>query len=129
MSNHQTLIDWLYLWSIAHCASLGSAINIILKREIKWIPFVGWACQFYDFIFVSRSWLEDKAPLLAGLRRVGISVRQDEEKGKLALLIFPEGTLVTGNVSGLSELLHTHMHALTLSSLHSDASSFEKVCG
>ena len=131
VSNHQLLADWIYIWSFAYFADLHASILITLKSSIKWIPFVGWvsrrlrssiisgeigqltdvfeqACQFYSFIFLSRSWIKDKSPFLEQLQKVSRKMKAAKLEGdgasasaKLALLVFPEGTLVTGNVRGI----------------------------
>lgn len=89
MANHQTLSDWLYLWSFAYISRHHSALYITLKRSLKWIPFVGWACQLFGFIFLSRNWVADKGPLKSQLEKVAEGV----EGRKMALLFFPEGEL------------------------------------
>ncbi|KAM0752026.1 acyltransferase-domain-containing protein [Meredithblackwellia eburnea MCA 4105] len=104
MANHQTLSDWLYLWSFAYFTKHHSSVFITLKDSLKWIPFVGWACQLFGFIFLSRKWVNDKGPFKKQLEVVahGIEGASGDEK-KLLLLIFPEGTLVTGNTRPLSK--------------------------
>ncbi|KAK4701781.1 hypothetical protein P7C70_g4443, partial [Phenoliferia sp. Uapishka_3] len=99
MANHQTLSDWIYLWSFSYLSSHHSSVFITLKASLKWIPFIGWACQIFGFIFLSRAWVADKAPFKHGLENVADGLGED---GKLALLFFPEGTLVTGNTRPLS---------------------------
>jgi lysocardiolipin and lysophospholipid acyltransferase len=102
MSNHQTLSDWLYIWSFAYFSSHHAAMLITLKASLKWIPFVGWACQLYGFVFLARRWASDKGPFKAQLEKVSERCRAGRGDGKLALLIFPEGTLVTGNTRPIS---------------------------
>jgi 1-acyl-sn-glycerol-3-phosphate acyltransferase len=98
--------DWLYLWvskthrlapllvltplqNIAYFADLADSITIILKASLKWIPFIGWGMQFFGFYFIDRS-NSDEASLGKFLRGLGRA-----QNGKLLLLIFPEGTLVS----------------------------------
>lgn len=42
ISNHQSLVDWIYLWSFAYFVKLDDHIIITLKSSIKLIPFIGW---------------------------------------------------------------------------------------
>lgn len=102
MSNHQVYTDWLYLWCLAYYADLGDSILIILKKSLKWIPFIGWGMQFYRFIFLARNWANDQAQLAKQLEEVSSQnhVETSPESSnktakKLLLLIFPEGTLVS----------------------------------
>lgn len=97
MANHQTLSDWIYLWSFAYLTEHHASIFITLKSSLKWIPFVGWACQLFGFIFLSRSWVADKGPFKDQLQVVakGIEGKRGEEK-KLTLLFFPEGATGLG---------------------------------
>ncbi|KAN0064778.1 hypothetical protein ACQY0O_001835 [Thecaphora frezii] len=105
MSNHQVYTDWLYLWCLAYYSDQADAILIILKKSLKWIPFVGWGMQFYRFIFLARNWAADQGPLARQLQAVAShsNVKEEELKKKLLLLIFPEGTLVSPNTRPLSK--------------------------
>lgn len=111
MSNHQVYTDWLYLWCLAYYADVADSILIILKKSLKWIPFVGWGMQFYRFIFLARNWASDQAQLAKQLGEVASenhtpapaerSTSRNTAK-KLMLLIFPEGTLVSNNTRPIS---------------------------
>ncbi len=70
---------------------------ITLKASIRHVPFVGWACSLYGFIFLARNWLHDQGPFRRKLQYVGRELVKEGKDGRLALLLFPEGTLVTGN--------------------------------
>ena len=58
---------------------------IVLKDELKWIPFYGWFCVKFEHILVKR----DKAAL--ALKRMIADARQRAEQGR-EIVIFPEGT-------------------------------------
>lgn len=98
ISNHQTLCDWLYLWTFAYLSGHDRSMLITLKSSLKHIPFIGWACQLYGFIFLARNWTLDQRPFRTKLQQVGNRL-SDPQVGedRLALMLFPEGTLVTGN--------------------------------
>ncbi|UJO22212.1 uncharacterized protein CLAFUR5_09070 [Fulvia fulva] len=86
MGNHQLYTDWLYLWWIAYTNKMHGRIYIILKESLKNLPIIGWGCQFYNFIFLSRKWEQD---------RYSFKKHLDHLKSPLDpmwLLIFPEGT-------------------------------------
>ncbi|TKY87527.1 hypothetical protein EX895_003541 [Sporisorium graminicola] len=110
MSNHQVYTDWLYLWCLAYYADLADSILIILKKSLKWVPFIGWGMQFYRFIFLARNWASDQAQLTKQLGEVasqnhtpapGETPSTNTAK-KLLLLIFPEGTLVSSQTRPIS---------------------------
>lgn len=58
---------------------------IVLKDELKWIPFYGWFCVKFEHILVKR----DKAAL--ALKRMIADARQRAGQGR-EIVIFPEGT-------------------------------------
>jgi len=97
VANHQTLCDWLFLWTFAYLSGHHRAILITLKASIRHVPFIGWACSLYGFIFLARDWVQDQTPFRRKLQHVGRDLTAEGSDGRLALLLFPEGTLVTGN--------------------------------
>ncbi|KAF2808014.1 acyltransferase-domain-containing protein [Mytilinidion resinicola] len=86
MANHQLYTDWLYLWWIAYTNGMHGYIYIILKESLKNIPILGWGAQFYNFIFLSRKWEDDKHQFKQHLATL------NKPKDPMWLLIFPEGT-------------------------------------
>lgn len=93
ISNHQVYTDWLYLWIVLYFCRAERSVYIILKDSLKWVPMVGPAMQWFDFIFLARSWAKDQRTLshhLAKLAKVSHKVASP-----LNLFIFPEGTLVS----------------------------------
>jgi 1-acyl-sn-glycerol-3-phosphate acyltransferase len=86
MANHQLYTDWLYLWWIAYTNSMHGRIYIILKESLKQLPIIGWGMQFYNFIFLSRKWEQDKSRFKLQLDRL------QNPDDPMWLLIFPEGT-------------------------------------
>lgn len=58
---------------------------IILKDELKWIPFYGWFCVKFEHILVKR----DKGP--SALKTMLKDARSRASQGR-EILIFPEGT-------------------------------------
>lgn len=82
----QLYTDWLYLWWIAYTNSMHGFIYIILKESLKNIPIIGWGCQFYNFIFLSRKWEEDQSTFKKHLSKL------NKASDPMWLIIFPEGT-------------------------------------
>ena len=58
---------------------------IVLKEELKWIPFYGWFCVKFEHILVRR----DKA---ASALKAMIRDARDRAKDGREIVIFPEGT-------------------------------------
>ncbi|CAK4031712.1 related to 1-acyl-sn-glycerol-3-phosphate acyltransferase gamma [Lecanosticta acicola] len=86
MGNHQLYTDWLYLWWIAYTNKMHGRIYIILKESLKQLPIIGWGMQFYNFIFLSRKWEQDRYKFKRHLDHL------KNPKDPMWLLIFPEGT-------------------------------------
>lgn len=86
MANHQLYTDWLYLWWIAYTNKMHGRIYIILKESLKKLPIFGWGAQFYNFIFLSRKWEQDKFRFKSALNHL------KDPQDPMWLLIFPEGT-------------------------------------
>jgi 1-acyl-sn-glycerol-3-phosphate acyltransferase len=86
MANHQLYTDWLYLWWVAYTNNMHGYIYIILKESLKNVPIIGWGAQFYNFIFLSRKWEQDKHQFQEHLDNL------NNPADPMWLLIFPEGT-------------------------------------
>ncbi|GAA5992140.1 hypothetical protein JCM10908_001784 [Rhodotorula pacifica] len=101
ISNHTTLTDWIYLWILAYLSAGHSAsLYISLKSSLRRIPIIGSAAHLFGFIFMARKWATDKEPFKRQLEEIA---RENEGEGKqMALLLFPEGTIVTENTRGIS---------------------------
>ncbi|KIY65512.1 hypothetical protein CYLTODRAFT_424273 [Cylindrobasidium torrendii FP15055 ss-10] len=102
ISNHQVYLDWLFEWCLLYFIEPGvhKHVYITLKASLKWIPVVGWGMQFFDFIFLSRSWASDRLKLSKSLSRLGVSAASKDIP--FAYLLYPEGTLVSKDTRPLS---------------------------
>ena len=80
-SNHQSA------WETYALQTLIVPLCTVLKRELLWIPFFGWALAFTRPIAINRSQRvgASKAVIKTGLARL---------KAGVSVLIFPEGTRV-----------------------------------
>lgn len=72
-------------WDTFALVSLFRDPAIVLKDELKWIPFYGWFCVKFEHILVKRE--KASVALKALIREAKIRLSQDRE-----VLIFPEGT-------------------------------------
>jgi lysocardiolipin and lysophospholipid acyltransferase len=92
IANHQLYSDWVYLWWFAFTAKAHGGVYILLKDSLKWIPIFGWGMQFFNFIFLSRKWVNDETILDQGVDRL-----RREKEWPAWLLLFPEGTTFSRN--------------------------------
>lgn len=74
-----------YLWSLCLRTGQLSFLKIVLKAGLKKAPIFGWAMQFFQFVFLNRSWEQDEAYMTDMLQYAA------KNKDPIALLIFPEG--------------------------------------
>ncbi|XP_051471288.1 lysocardiolipin acyltransferase 1 isoform X3 [Apus apus] len=88
--NHRTRMDWMFLWSCLLRYSYLRLEKICLKSSLKSIPGFGWAMQVAAFVFIRRKWENDKSHFEKMLDYFC------DIKEPLQLLIFPEGTDLTG---------------------------------
>ncbi|XP_015789066.1 1-acyl-sn-glycerol-3-phosphate acyltransferase delta [Tetranychus urticae] len=89
LMNHKYEVDWLFSWILSdNFRILGSAKGFA-KKEIRYLPVIGWGWFFCEMIFVSRQWEKDS-------QHLGPSVtRLMEYDDVVTLLIFAEGTRYT----------------------------------
>lgn len=79
MANHTSASDIVVIF-VALCRD----VRFVAKRELFWIPFLGWSMWLAGFIPVDR---EKKDKAREAFDRIGKSLR----KG-ISILVFPEGT-------------------------------------
>ncbi|KAJ3238434.1 Acyl-CoA:lysophosphatidylglycerol acyltransferase 1 [Chytriomyces hyalinus] len=92
IANHQTLLDWMFVWVAAWRMGRHGDLRIVLKDSLQRIPVFGWGMHFFSFIFVARNWAKDEKILTdrcAKLRQTSTS------RGGYCLLLFPEGTIIS----------------------------------
>jgi 1-acyl-sn-glycerol-3-phosphate acyltransferase len=101
ISNHQMYADWLYAWVISYLIGAHKDIFIVSKDSLKWVPVVGWGMQFFNFIFLARSWAADRLNLVTKLSLIGQQAEQREKP--LMFLLYPEGTVISENTQPVSK--------------------------
>lgn len=100
-ANHQIYSDWLYLWWMAYTSKMHGHIYIMLRDNLRYIPILGQGMMFFGFIFMSRKMATDQPRLAYRLRKLNArhSGPLSGSKGldPMWLLVFPEGTNLSGN--------------------------------
>ncbi|XP_072379018.1 lysocardiolipin acyltransferase 1-like [Diabrotica undecimpunctata] len=91
LMNHRTRTDWNFFWpTLYHCVEgkrkLAHSTKFLLKNEIRHIPGPGWVMQLACFVYINRSWKEDKKIFNQYIEYI------TDIKYKHSLLLFPEGT-------------------------------------
>ena len=88
--NHQSWFDIPLVQEVI--TGKGPLVRFLIKREIVWIPIIGWICLALNFPRLQRNKRSDSRPS-------DYSIIQKESKNhgdaEGALLIFPEGTRFT----------------------------------
>lgn len=110
--------DWWYAWCLTYFMGTHKEVFIVLKKSLKWIPVIGWvrpliyvtpsdnqfivqAMQFFNFIFLARSWASDRIELATHLSKLGQQAETEDKP--LTLIIYPEGTLVSKDTRPISK--------------------------
>jgi lysocardiolipin and lysophospholipid acyltransferase len=75
-----------------YIAGLHGAVVIILKASLRNVPMAGLAMRLWSFIFLDK-WETDRKPVGEAINALGR--RATKHQRKLALLLYPEGTLVS----------------------------------
>ncbi|KAI0702491.1 acyltransferase-domain-containing protein [Cytidiella melzeri] len=101
IANHQVYVDWWYAWCLTYFMGTHKDVLIVLKKSLKWLPVVGWGMQFFDFIFLSRSWASDRLHLANSLGRLGQNAESKDTP--LTFILYPEGTLVSKDTRPISK--------------------------
>ncbi|KAK7335799.1 hypothetical protein VNO80_27853 [Phaseolus coccineus] len=87
--NHRSDIDWLIGWVLAQRSGcLGSTVAI-MKREIKFLPVLGWSMWFAEYIFLERNWTKDETSLKSSFKHL------EHMPPPFWLALFVEGTRFT----------------------------------
>ncbi|KAM5538195.1 hypothetical protein V8D89_008082 [Ganoderma adspersum] len=101
IANHQIYADWWYAWTLTYFMGTHKDVFIVLKNSLKWVPILGWGMQFYNFIFLARSWASDRLQLSAGLS--WLARRAEKEDSPFTFILYPEGTLVSKDTRPISK--------------------------
>ncbi|XP_049761038.1 1-acyl-sn-glycerol-3-phosphate acyltransferase delta isoform X2 [Elephas maximus indicus] len=87
--NHKFEIDFLCGWTLAERFGLLPASKVLAKKELAYVPIIGWMWYFLEMVFCKRKWEEDRKTVLKSL----LNLRDYPEK--FFFLIHCEGTRFT----------------------------------
>ena len=86
ISNHTHHSDWMQLFNLSYRCGMLFNIKMVIKAVLFYVPVVGFALAGMDFVFLNRSWQNDKARVLKAYQIL------KEREDPFWLLSHPEGT-------------------------------------
>lgn len=98
MCNHQTYVDWAYLWWLAYAADCHAGVCIMLKESLGKIPIFGWIMHCYRFLFLTRSFAHDEPIIQKRIKEMNMNPRDP-----LWVVLYPEGTVYNHETHDRSE--------------------------
>ncbi|KAK2490569.1 hypothetical protein MC885_008608 [Smutsia gigantea] len=87
--NHKFEIDFLCGWSLAERFGVLGGSKVLAKKELAYVPIIGWMWYFTEMVFCTRKWEQDRKTVSQSLLRL----RDYPEK--YFFLIHCEGTRFT----------------------------------
>jgi 1-acyl-sn-glycerol-3-phosphate acyltransferase len=89
VSNHQQMPDIPALMYFARTKDRLGDLKFFVKKQLKWVPGMGWGMQFLDCLYVDRDWASDREHI----RNTFASLVDGEVP--VYLVSFAEGTRLT----------------------------------
>ncbi|KAB0398099.1 hypothetical protein E2I00_019747, partial [Balaenoptera physalus] len=68
--NHNFEIDFLCGWTMCERFGVLGSSKVLAKRELLYVPLIGWTWYFLEIVFCKRKWEEDRDAVIKGLRRL-----------------------------------------------------------
>ncbi|XP_053566906.1 1-acyl-sn-glycerol-3-phosphate acyltransferase delta [Bombina bombina] len=87
--NHNFEIDFLCGWNFCEIFGVLGSSKVLAKKELSYVPVIGWMWYFLEIVFCKRKWEEDRKTVMQGLHNL-----RDYPK-KFWFLIHCEGTRFT----------------------------------
>uniref|UniRef100_G1KBG9 1-acyl-sn-glycerol-3-phosphate acyltransferase delta n=1 Tax=Anolis carolinensis TaxID=28377 RepID=G1KBG9_ANOCA len=96
--NHNFEIDFLCGWSFCDRFGVLGSSKVLAKKELSYMPIIGWMWYFLEMVFCKRKWEEDRKTVMEGL----LNLRDYPEN--FWFLIHCEGTRFTEQKHEISML-------------------------
>jgi 1-acyl-sn-glycerol-3-phosphate acyltransferase len=61
IANHQQMPDIPVIMKLAKTKDRLGDLKFFVKKQLKWVPGMGWGMQFLDCVFIDRDWASDRA--------------------------------------------------------------------
>ncbi|KAG9510349.1 Histone-lysine N-methyltransferase EZH1 [Fragariocoptes setiger] len=88
LANHSYELDWIGAWLVTDKLNQLASCKAMLKKNLKYVPVVGWTWAVSDQIFLDREWEKDK-------RNLNKSIDALLEYEPMVATFFCEGTRFT----------------------------------
>jgi 1-acyl-sn-glycerol-3-phosphate acyltransferase len=89
IANHQQMPDIPAIMKFCRAHDRLGDMKYFVKKELKWVPGLGWGLQFLDCLFIDRTWALDRERIHRTFERL-VSARVP-----VHLISFVEGTRLT----------------------------------
>ena len=89
ISNHRYETDAVFLWMTCEKFGVLGAAKAFGKKELRFVPIVGWTFFFGEYIFLERNWQKDSKNIGQGLDRLM------DHNSSVCLMFAAEGTRFT----------------------------------
>ncbi|ETE66236.1 1-acyl-sn-glycerol-3-phosphate acyltransferase gamma, partial [Ophiophagus hannah] len=87
--NHNFEIDFLCGWTMTERFGVLGSSKVLAKKELLFVPIIGWTWYFLEIVFCKRKWEEDRDAVIEGLKRLA------DYPEYMWFLLYCEGTRFT----------------------------------
>ncbi|XP_051817024.1 1-acyl-sn-glycerol-3-phosphate acyltransferase gamma-like [Antechinus flavipes] len=87
--NHTFEIDLFCLWILYDRYGILGTFKVMAKKELLWVPVIGWTTYFMESVFCERKWEQDQVGLVKSLSRLA------DFPEPFGFAVFCEGTRFT----------------------------------
>ncbi|EDQ89481.1 uncharacterized protein MONBRDRAFT_32290 [Monosiga brevicollis MX1] len=70
LCNHVSNVDWLIGWLLADKFGVLGGAKCLLKKDLAFLPVLGWSWWFLEYTYISRNWEKDEKKIHQGLSRL-----------------------------------------------------------
>lgn len=89
IANHQQMPDITAIMKFARTKERLGDLKFFVKKQLKWVPGLGWGMQFLDCIYIDRDWASDRTNIEQTFSKVV------NNQIPIYLVSFVEGTRLT----------------------------------
>ncbi|XP_043923963.1 1-acyl-sn-glycerol-3-phosphate acyltransferase delta isoform X2 [Protopterus annectens] len=68
--NHNYEIDFLCGWTFCERFGVLGSSKVLAKKELAYVPLIGWMWYFLEIVFCNRKWEEDRRSVARGLHNL-----------------------------------------------------------
>ncbi|XP_041867144.1 1-acyl-sn-glycerol-3-phosphate acyltransferase delta [Melanotaenia boesemani] len=68
--NHNYEIDFLCGWTFCERFGVLGSSKVLAKKELAYVPVIGWMWYFLEIVFCKRKWEEDRRMVAQGLQKL-----------------------------------------------------------